>query len=70
MDGDGANQGPSGRSKDPGSLSFGAGVLEELGVIDSGRTGGHAGEATEAIIHFFAECWRHLHPAIGYGSHE
>ena len=49
---------------------FGAGVLEEFGVIHASGTRGHAGEATEAKIHFIAECLRRFETFVGDGAHQ
>ena len=51
-------------------LGFGTSVLEQLGVIDACRTGGHARETSEAEIHFVGKGFRRFQPAIGDGAHE
>ena len=38
-----------------GGLDFGAGGLEEVGVIHAGRAGGLAGQAAEAVAHLVGE---------------
>src|SRR5262249_11000876 len=49
---------------------FGAGVLEEFGIIDTCRAGGLTSEAAEAEIHFFAEGFCRLKLPVGDGAHE
>ena len=59
-----------GRTQDATGFGFGAGVLEQLGIIDTSRAGGHAGQAAEAEIHLFGERPGHLQPAVGHGPHQ
>ena len=37
------------------ALDLGAGVFDELVVLDAGGAGGHAGHAAEAVVHVEAE---------------
>ena len=56
----GADEIALGRLSTPLALGLGAGVLEQFGVVDARRAGGHAGEAAEAEIHLVGErlAWR------------
>jgi len=70
MEGEAAYEGSAGGLEDSGFLGFGAGMLEEFGVIHTGRTGCHAGETTKAEVHFVGKALGWLHPVICNGAHE
>jgi hypothetical protein len=52
------------------AFDFGSGGLEELRVVDAGWTGGLAGEAAEAEIHFVSEGGGGGEFPVGNGAHE
>ena len=69
-DGEGADQVPLRRLEHAAGFGLGAGVLEQLGVVDARGASGHAGEAAEAEIHFVGEGLGGFEAAIGNGAHE
>ena len=68
--GEPAPEGPLGSEEHSLMLDLGAGVFEELGVINTGGTGRGAGEAAKAVIHLLAEFFRHFEIAVGDGPHQ
>jgi len=68
--GEPADESPFGGVEDAALLCFGARVLEQLGVIHASGTGCHAGEATEAEIHFLRKRLGGIEAVVGDGAHQ
>jgi hypothetical protein len=51
-------------------LHVGAGVFEEIGVVDAGWARGGASQTAEAVTHFVGESRGRLQLAVGNGAHE
>lgn len=68
--GDGSPKGSANVVIDTAPFDVRARSLEELRVVHSGRAGGLAGEAPQAVAHFIGELARDSQLFIGDGPHE
>ena len=69
-DGDRAPEAAGEGLVEAGGLDFGAGGLEQVGVIHARGAGGLAGQAAEAVAHLIGEGRRELQFVVGHGAHE